>query len=103
MELVLLHCMLVRRGITTYEYSTKVLWPELQRKKAAAAAKVREKKLAAEWAAEKAQIDAHAAALAQESAQRAAAVHGSTGGPPQRKYIVQKATPTPGGGAEAGA
>ena len=74
-----------------------MLWPALQEKKAAAAAKLREKKLAAEWATEKAHIDA----LAKESAQRAAVAHGAGsrgGGPPQRKYVAQKATPTPAGG-----
>ena len=62
MELVLLHRMLCRRGITTYEYSVKVLWPaeqEKQREKQAQRAAARhkrqqEREAKAEAAAEKA-------------------------------------------------
>jgi hypothetical protein len=89
LELVVLHAMLARRGITTYEYSTKVLWPALQRRRAEAAARAREKKLAAEWAREKAQVDA-------EAARREVAAAAGTGGP-QAKYIAGQGTPTPGG------
>ena len=90
LELVVLHAMLARRGITTYEYSTKVLWPALQRRRAAAAARAREKKLAAEWAREKAQVDA-------EAARREAAAAAGLGGGPQAKYIAGQGTPMPGG------